>query len=555
MCVRRPVGVGVGLSLAVTVLGSLGSPRAGRAADRVTLDHEAIYQTIQGWEATAWANQESPAFEAFRDDLFDRTVTEVGIDRLRLEVRSGAENSRDFWGEYQRGEIEYQVWRENRYATVNDNADPDALDRGGFHFSELSDTVEKVVLPIRERVAAAGEELYVNLNYVAFTGQITSGRYEHADPAEYAEFMHAVFLHLDERYGWVPDAIEILLEPDNVTQWNGTLLGRSIVATAAKLSAHGFAPEFIAPSNTNMGNAVSYFDALAAVPGALDHLDELAYHRYGGVSTANLQAIADRAVSNGLRTSMLEWWTDSNTYDVLHQDLELGRNSAWQQAVVIGHFDVDESDPSKPRISLKPTTRYIRQYTRFVRRGAVRIGASSTSGRLRPLAFTTGSGEVVVVNASAGGDFEVAGLSSGSYGIQYTTAAAHAVDLPDVAVGPSGTLTATIPSRGVVTIYVRDGERPGIDFRRGDCNDDGTVDVSDASCILNWLFLGGATPGCIAVTNTNGDASADISDAVYVLARLFLGGPAPFAPFPDCGAGTLPTDEESCATPPKSCQQ
>jgi hypothetical protein len=92
-------------------------------------------------------------------------------------------------------------------------------------------------------------------------------------------------------------------------------------------------------------------------------------------------------------------------------------------------------------------------------------------------------------------------------------------------------------------------------FRRGDCNDDGAVDISDGVCILNWLFLGGATPGCVAVTNTNGDAGSDISDAVYVLTHLFLGGPAPVEPFPGCGPGTLPADEVTCETPPKSCQQ
>jgi len=91
-------------------------------------------------------------------------------------------------------------------------------------------------------------------------------------------------------------------------------------------------------------------------------------------------------------------------------------------------------------------------------------------------------------------------------------------------------------------------------FRRGDCNDDGTVDITDAVCILNWLFLGGTSPGCVAVTNTNGDTGADISDATYFLNHLFLGGPAPVAPFPECAPGTLPTDEETCETRPKSCR-
>jgi hypothetical protein len=72
-------------------------------------------------------------------------------------------------------------------------------------------------------------------------------------------------------------------------------------------------------------------------------------------------------------------------------------------------------------------------------------------------------------------------------------------------------------------------------------------------CILNWLFLGEATPGCIAATNTNGDDAANLTDATYLLGHLFSGGPAPAAPFPDCGPGMLPTDEDSCETLPKNC--
>jgi hypothetical protein len=93
----------------------------------------------------------------------------------------------------------------------------------------------------------------------------------------------------------------------------------------------------------------------------------------------------------------------------------------------------------------------------------------------------------------------------------------------------------------------------GIAFRRGDCNDDGTVDISDAQFALNWLFLGGPTPGCIAAANTNGDGEADISDPVYLLSFLFLGGVWPPAPFPDCGP--MPEDEAlTCDTPLESCR-
>jgi len=92
-------------------------------------------------------------------------------------------------------------------------------------------------------------------------------------------------------------------------------------------------------------------------------------------------------------------------------------------------------------------------------------------------------------------------------------------------------------------------------FRRGDCNDDGRVDIADAVCTLGWLFLARDPPGCIAATNTNGDAGQDISDATFLLNHLFLGGPAPVPPHPECGPGTLPEDAETCEKPPQHCGQ
>jgi len=93
-----------------------------------------------------------------------------------------------------------------------------------------------------------------------------------------------------------------------------------------------------------------------------------------------------------------------------------------------------------------------------------------------------------------------------------------------------------------------------LSFLRGDCNDDGDVDISDVICILGWRFLGEDEPGCAAVTNTNGDARADLSDVVYLIGHLFMGGPEPVPPFPGCGSGTLTADEEmGCETPPEHC--
>ncbi|MBI4606727.1 MAG: hypothetical protein HY721_32590 [Planctomycetes bacterium] len=97
-------------------------------------------------------------------------------------------------------------------------------------------------------------------------------------------------------------------------------------------------------------------------------------------------------------------------------------------------------------------------------------------------------------------------------------------------------------------------EPPAVEFLRGDCNDDGRVDLSDALCSLNWLFLGSPAPGCLAAADVNADRRIDISDAVAVLGYLFLGTPAPPAPFPDCGPGAT-AGELRCEVQPRRCRK
>jgi hypothetical protein len=86
-------------------------------------------------------------------------------------------------------------------------------------------------------------------------------------------------------------------------------------------------------------------------------------------------------------------------------------------------------------------------------------------------------------------------------------------------------------------------EDPAREFRRGDCNADGDVDLSDAVRTLGVLFLGEETPGCLDACDSNDDGVTDISDAVATLGALFLGDPAPPAPgMHACGPD--PSDDE-----------
>jgi hypothetical protein len=337
------------------------------------------------------------------------------------------------------------------------------INEAGFHFTMLDRRMERVVLPLRKKLQDRGERLYINLTYVAFVkqGGCTNIPYFHDNPAEYAEFILAAFRHMQDTWGVVPDGLEIILEPDN-SDWNGTDIGRAIVQTGSRLEAAGFRPEFIGPSTTNMTKAIEFFDDMIRVPNVDRYLKEISYHRYSGVSTSSLQQLANRATQHGMRTSMLEK-LDAD-YIVLHQDLKLGRVAAWQQFALAFrgtgangnvYLGIDRSSGT-PRIIYPTRTRFLRQYFQFVRAGARRIDATSSRSAFDPVAFINPGGDhVVVVKATAGGNFTVQGLRAGRYGVKYTTAAEFDVDLPDVNVASGETLSASIPAAGAVTIFER----------------------------------------------------------------------------------------------------
>ena len=460
-----------GLVVAVIVLMALPGlaliPGPAGAEDRQTptinVDTGVTYQTITSWEAAARIGQDSsPNLANYSDEVMDMAVDELGLNRLRLEVRAGIENPEDYWTQWQEGVVDYDFWRSHRYTTVNDDANVDHINWSAFHFSELDNTVEKVVLPFVQKVRATGETPLINLNYVAYTGQNGAGLlYIHDDADEYAEMMLATFIHLDGNYSIVPDYVEVILEPDNVVQWTGYTIGNAIVATQAKLAAAGYNPMFIAPSNTNMGGAITYFDQMATVTGAGDALAELAYHRYGGVSDSNLQTIDQRRQTYGVNTSMLEH-TGSGHED-LHKDLVMGNCSSWQQSALAGfgpgdnggaYFLIDETVPADPVVTMGWRTKFLHQYFHYVRPGAVRVEASSDESGYDPVAFVNADGRyVVVVNAASDGRIIVNGLPAARYGITYTTSSAYDVALPDVTLGTGGSIMASMPAAGVMTIY------------------------------------------------------------------------------------------------------
>ena len=102
-----------------------------------------------------------------------------------------------------------------------------------------------------------------------------------------------------------------------------------------------------------------------------------------------------------------------------------------------------------------------------------------------------------------------------------------------------------------VTIAVTGGDGVG-PFVRGDCNQDAERNLTDGIFLLNFLFLGGGEPQCVAACDNNGDGELNITTAVFLFNFLFLGGPPPPEPL-ECGASSTEDDRASGCENPAGC--
>ncbi len=462
------VGAGGPVAITATSEGRQGSASATvtpvvTAPSIITLNNALQYQTMTGWEALAEIGQsecDPRAYASYKNGVLDRAANELGINRIRIALRNGYENPVDYFTRFQAGQLTFNQWKVFWFQVVNDNSDPFVMNPAGFNWGYLDYTIDELVVPLKQRLAARGEGFWLNLVYVG----ANSGDLHRDSPDEYAELALAAFQHLQQRYGWVPNSLEIVNEP-NLGTWNGTQVGQAMVAAKARLNAAGFFPQFVGPTASQVTPSFTYFDDMMRVPGASQALNEFSYHRYNSAPTANqLRNIAQRAAQYGIRTAMLEH--GGSGYEDLHEDLTLANVSAWEQfgLAFCGDRDIGGNyfpiygaslGHNAPDVRTGAMTKYLRQYFRYVPLGSVRIAATSTQAQWEPVAFRRPDGRfVVVVKASAGGSFTV-GLPPGTYGIDYTTAAEYMQPLPDVTVASGGVLSTAIPATGVLTIFPR----------------------------------------------------------------------------------------------------
>lgn len=432
----------------------------GSGTVTVTVQPEQRLQVMQGWEGLIGGTPEcnQTAWNGVREQVLDLVTNDLGLNRVKLPLRSGYEDSTDHFTPYMRGESSFLDWKRTWFQPVNDDEDPQHANPAGFQWAFLDHIVETEVLPIRERLRARGDDLWLSLVYVGGRNRVHKGR-----PDEYAELVEQAFRHLRDRYGLVPQSFEVINEPNMHKSWTPTEVAQALLAAKARLAAAGFTPQFIGPSGSTMRASEIYLDTMLTVPGVREALTDLSYHRYGG-NVNVLQRLARRADSLGYRTTMNE--RIGADHDTLHQDLTVGHVSSWQQFAVVFCPPPDRGDGGgiyvrfttedtlRPTARLTPMARYLRQYFRYVPLGASRIEARSDDKRLLVTAFRNPDGRVVVVaNGDRARDVEIVGLPAGRYGISSTTTAPGDSVGRDTTITAGGIVRARLPGPGVMTVF------------------------------------------------------------------------------------------------------
>jgi Glycosyl hydrolase family 30 beta sandwich domain len=423
------------------------------------LDAKTTFQTFEGWSCVPNPAGYERAFVAWlrdpRPETYDRVpmrrdlpskliarmhdalVDELGITRVRIEVGPQVEQ-------------------------VNDNADPRVTDAARYRFAWQDDQIERHVLPMRKRIEARGERMTIYVSY-DLRSKLTGAFL--LEPEEYAEMAVAFLAHAKERHGIEPDYWSVLNEPGNDRPGDPRLCAELTAATGRRIAEAGFRTRMSGPECVTVAQADRYMKGMEGVPGALDRFAQITYHLYhgGAEDVAARNAVRDWARRLKITAAQTEWM-EAKDLDVarhIHLCLTEADAVAWDRfgadlffALPYRELTDRASDGKEPQLS--STAWHIRQFSRFIRPGAVRVALAGGSESVKGVAFLAKGLPVVVLLNTSGETHaaELDGLKQGRYGRCFTSASqgAYGKEMPDVAVPESGKVLIELPPRSVSTL-------------------------------------------------------------------------------------------------------
>ena len=216
--------------------------------------------------------------------------------------------------------------------------------------------------------------------------------------------------------------------------------------------------------------AGQYASAIESNPTALADTAVLTGHGYSGEPTSPLPGWTKPAWET-------EWYGTDNPWDASWDDGTADSGFTWAQRIYQGLTGANLSaylfwwgtstgnesliDLQGNSVSASSRLWAFGNYSRFVRPGAVRIGASSSSGAVDLSAFknTDGTVAIVALNTGSGADpitysLSGTGTANGARVTPYLTNSSASIAAQGATAVSNGSFTATIPARSLVTYVV-----------------------------------------------------------------------------------------------------
>ncbi|HEX7978705.1 MAG TPA: glycoside hydrolase family 30 beta sandwich domain-containing protein [Gemmatimonadaceae bacterium] len=452
----RALGAGVALALAAcsgsenlstaasACFANLGAPSGSSA---VTIDPSSRFQTMQGFGTTERLFDDPHVTETFDQATQRAAVIPPAADQAKiLDALYGGI-----------GLTRVRV-HPDPIEPVNDNADPNVADLSKFDFSwKGSDGYIASIKTLLPR----GVTTY-------FASPITIEPWMNtSNPAEYAEWVIVMLRHWRDQ-GLEMPYYSIINEPGFTRSgiWPGTWMRDVIKILGPRLTAEGLKTKLVVPDDIDPMQALGRLQVILADPAARQYVGAVAYHLYNRGGEAQVKQLAGQY---GLPIWMTEFSTGSDWFQwaTIMQQL-IADDGVSAVDYLWGYFgDWDTAQLIRIRVNNGAYAGFdfnkqyyvMGQYSKYVRPGAVRIGATSAQSDVKLAAFLEGSQEIVVATNTGSQQLNVSfELGSGSCLTRVDATRTSETEglqaLPTITLDQSR-FSATLPAKSVTTFVGR----------------------------------------------------------------------------------------------------
>lgn len=480
------------------------------AAANVTVAGNQSHQTMEGFGATTMSmvyNTKDNIRADLRPRALEAAYKEVGLNTGSVQAEPFESPSTDV------------------YAPANDDNDPNTFNQSGFNWVQSDNIVQKLINPAKQY---GFTDYYlgpvISTGYaLKFVNDLRGSDYQRFLD-EIAEHVLAISIHWRDAYGITPRYLQLWNEPLSGNREFQNASPQELVdvvkRTGDRMKAAGFTPRFIVPSEETTDVSHSHASMILADAAARQYVGAISYHPYpygseyaavpkilsaSGAGTPHAGSVEQRrklkelGAQYGVPVFMVEVSHSELGFDDfdnvrgraihIHDELEyadaaafFGMNALWDTTSHAEHFagrdpgfytETDTIvliDNTAGTVRISPMGHAIGHFARWIRRGAVRVSASSDDPLVLVTAFRDGArGRAVLVainNAAAERPLSVTftGMApSGTVTGERSTAGNIWAKLSDANVAPGSPFTATLPARSITTFALPTGPVTGGD--------------------------------------------------------------------------------------------